>query len=376
MTTRLLGGITPQQFLAEYWQKKPLLIRQAIPGFTGVVELEELFELACDEDVESRLIRHDAAKGWQVSRGPQKPSALKGRKTPWTVLVQGLNLWVREADELLHRFEFIPQARLDDLMVSYATDGGGIGAHFDSYDVFLLQGFGQRRWRIGDQTEHRLVEGAPLKLIADFRPTEEWVLEPGDMLYLPPRFAHEGTAIGECTTYSIGFRAPQAQELGAGFLNWMAERIKLPGMYADPDLSLQDNSAEIGEAMVERVTEMLNAIRWTREDVAAFLGDHLSEPKPSVFFVPPDEPLKRKRFATAVAKHGFMLDPGTLLLSRKGRFHLNGETLDIGRADPAGVASLAHARRLAAGTELSEATLDLLYRLYCDGLGVPDLPDD
>lgn len=375
MTTQLLGGTTPQQFLAEYWQKKPLLIRQAIPGFNGVVELEELFELACDDDVESRLIRHDAAKGWQVTRGPQKASTLKGRKQPWTVLVQGLNLWVREADELLHRFDFIPQARLDDLMVSYATDQGGIGAHFDSYDVFLLQGSGKRRWRIGDQTEHKLVEGAPLKLIADFKPTEEWVLEPGDMLYLPPRYAHEGTAIGECTTYSIGFRAPKAQELGSEFLGWMSERIDLPGMYTDPDLALQANSAEISDAMVDKVTEMLNGIRWSREDVAAFLGHYLSEPKPSVFFVPPDEPLSAKRFATAVAKHGFMLDPGALLLLRNDEFHLNGEALETCGADIATLSALAHARRLEAGAGVSDDTLSLLYRLYCDGLGQPDFPD-
>lgn len=375
MITQLLGGITPRQFLAEYWQKKPLLIRQAIPGFTGVLELEELFDLACDEDVESRLIRHDAAKGWQVSRGPQKPSALKGRKQPWTVLVQGLNLWVREADELLHRFDFIPQARLDDLMVSYATDSGGIGAHFDSYDVFLLQGFGQRRWRIGDQTEHTLVEGAPLKLIADFHPTDEWVLEPGDMLYLPPRFAHEGTAIGECTTYSIGFRAPQARELGAAFLGWLSERTDLPGMYADPDLTLQENSAEISDAMVDRVADMLNGIRWSREDVAGFLGHYLTEPKPSVFFVPPDDPLSRKRFGSAVAENGFMLDPGTLMLFRDGCFHVNGEPLDTCEADTGTLARLAHARRLEADTSLSGGTLDLLYRLYTDGLGVPDFPD-
>lgn len=376
MTTRLLGGLTPQQFLAEYWQKKPLLIRQAIPGFTGVVGLDELFELACDEDVESRLIRHDPAAGWQVTRGPQKPSALRGRRQPWTVLVQGLNLWVREADELLHRFDFIPQARLDDLMVSYATDGGGIGAHFDSYDVFLLQGFGKRRWRIGDQTEHRLVEGAPLKLIADFRPTEEWVLEPGDMLYLPPRYAHEGTALGECTTYSIGFRAPQARELASGFLTWLAERVDLPGMYADPDLTLQENSAEIGDAMVERVARMLESIRWNRDDVADFLGHSLSEPKPTVFFVPPNDPLPAKRFAAAIERHGFMLDPGTLLLWRGGRFYLNGEAFDPAGADTALLARLAHARRLPAGTAPDEPTLARLYDLYRDGLGTPDFPDD
>ncbi|MBA4742445.1 MAG: cupin domain-containing protein [Azoarcus sp.] len=374
MTRELLGGITPQRFLAEYWQKKPLLIRQAIPGFIGVVDMDELFELACDEDVESRLICHDAS-GWQVSRGPQKPSALKRRKQPWTVLVQGLNLWVREADALLHRFDFIPQARLDDLMVSYATDGGGIGAHFDSYDVFLLQGFGQRRWRISDQSEHRLVEGAPLKLVADFHPTEEWVLEPGDMLYLPPRYAHEGTAIGECTTYSIGFRAPSAQELGSEFLGWLAERRHLEGMYTDPDLALQENSAAISATMIERVAGMLDAIRWGQDDVADFLGHYLSEPKPSVFFVPPDDPLSRQRFDTAVAAHGFVLDPGTLLLIHAERFYLNGEPIETAASAHEALAMLAHTRRIEAA-EASDALLPQLYEMYLSGFGQPDIDED
>lgn len=374
MKTQLLGGITPQQFLAEYWQKKPLLIRQAIPGFNGVVELDELFELACDADVESRLIRHDDA-GWHVTSGPQEESDLERTDQPWTVLVQGLNLWLREADELLHRFDFIPQARLDDLMVSYATDGGGIGAHFDSYDVFLLQGQGKRRWRIGDQSEHHLIEGAPLQLIADFEPTEEWVLEPGDMLYLPPRFAHEGTAIGECTTYSIGFRAPKAQELGTEFLAWLADHLDLPGIYTDPDLALQDNSAEISDAMVDRITDTLNAIRWDRNDVADFLGDYLSAPKPSVFFIPPEatETLAEDDFSNAVTHHGFILDPGTLLFVHGDNFHLNGEAFEVDPEDGAVMSELAHARKLSAGAQ-SAGLLDCLYELYLDGLGYPDSP--
>ncbi|AUN95573.1 cupin domain-containing protein [Pseudazoarcus pumilus] len=374
MTSELLGGITPQRFLAEYWQKKPLLIRQAIPGFTGVVDVDELFELACDENVESRLIRH-TDDGWQVSRGPQKPAALKRRKQAWTVLVQGLNLWVREADALLHRFDFIPQARLDDLMVSYATDGGGIGAHFDSYDVFLLQGFGQRRWRIGDQSEHRLVEGAPLKLIADFQSTDEWVLEPGDMLYLPPRYAHEGTAIGECTTYSIGFRAPSAQELGSEFLVWLAERQRLEGMYADPDLVLPENSAEISATMVERVAGMLDAIRWGQDDVADFLGHYLSEPKPSVFFVSPDDPLSPRQFDAAVAAHGFVLDPATLLLIHDAHFYLNGERIQPAAAAHATLARLAHARRIDAATAGADA-LPSLYEMYLSGFGQLEIDED
>ena len=374
MKTQLLGGITPQQFLAEYWQKKPLLIRQAIPGFNGVVELDELFELACDADVESRLIRHDET-GWHVTPGPLEESDLERTDQPWTVLVQGLNLWLREADELLHRFNFIPQARLDDLMVSYATDGGGIGAHVDSYDVFLLQGQGKRRWRIGDQGEHRLVEGAPLQLIADFQPTEEWVLESGDMLYLPPHFAHEGTAVGECTTYSIGFRAPKAQELGTEFLAWLTERIDLRGIYTDPDLALQENSAEISHAMVDRIADMLNTIRWDRADVADFLGEYLSEPKSSVFFIPPEpsETLAEEDFSEAVAHHGFILDPGTLLLVHDDSFHLNGEVFEVDPDDRGIMRELAHARGLPAGAQ-SPGVLDCLYELYLDGLGYPDYP--
>ena len=376
MTEQLLGGLTPRQFLDEYWQKKPLLIRQAIPGFSGVVELDELFELACDEDVESRLIRHDAAAGWQLTHGPQDAAELEQRDQPWTVLVQGLNLWLREADELLHRFSFIPQARLDDLMVSYATDGGGIGAHFDSYDVFLLQGIGRRRWRIGDQSAHRLVEGAPLKLIDDFQPTEEWVLEPGDMLYLPPRYAHEGTAIGECTTYSIGFRAPQAQELGREFLGWLSERLELPGMYADPDLKLQGNSAEIGPAMVARIRNMLDAIRWKPDEVADFLGHYLSEPKPQIFFIPPEEPLPRADFDAAVRQHGFVLDPATLLLFHERAFYLNGDAFNVPAAAFDAFAQLAHARQLPGEPELSDTVLRGLYALYQNGLGLPDHNED
>lgn len=152
MTNTLLGGLSAEEFLAEYWQKKPLLVRQAVPGFTGVVTRDEIFQLARDPDVESRYVTHNN-RDWEVIHGPQKASDLRNKKRPWTVLVQGLNLFCPDGDALLHRFDFIPQARLDDLMVSYAVDGGGVGPHFDNYDVFLLQGIGQRRWLISDQED-------------------------------------------------------------------------------------------------------------------------------------------------------------------------------------------------------------------------------
>ncbi|MDR0715838.1 MAG: cupin domain-containing protein [Azoarcus sp.] len=370
MSTNLLGGLSPRQFLAEYWQKKPLLVRQAVPGFTGLATREEIFDLACDPDVESRYVRYrpEAPGASSVEHGPQRRGRLRGKREPWTVLVQGLNLWVAEADALMRRFDFIPQARLDDLMVSYAVDGGGVGPHFDNYDVFLLQGIGKRRWQIADQDDHTLVEGAPLRLLRDFRPVHDWVLEPGDMLYLPPHWAHNGIAIGECTTYSIGFKSPTAQELAHGFLDWLGEHLCLEGMYADPDPALQDNSAEIPPAMIDQAARMLEGIRWSRADIAAFLGGYLTEPKPNVFFTPPAAPLGRDAFARALAAHGGALDARTLLLwSEQAGFHINGEALACDPADRGALAALAHRRALDAGQPLSPRLLDLFHTWYEDG---------
>lgn len=207
LPTPLLGGLTPAQFMRGYWQKKPLLIRQAIPGVASPVSRDALFELAADYDAESRLITHFRNK-WQLSHGPFEPGSLPAvTRKAWTLLVQGLDLHVDAARALLDRFRFIPDARLDDLMISYATDGGGVGPHFDSYDVFLLQVEGRRRWRVGAQKDLSLQPDVPLKILENFEPSDEWVLEPGDMLYLPPHIAHDGVAEGECMTCSIGFRA-------------------------------------------------------------------------------------------------------------------------------------------------------------------------
>lgn len=377
--TTLLGGLDAATFLAEYWQKKPLLVRNAIPGFEDLLAHDQLFELACDPDVESRFVRMpgagDGAAGWTLKHGPQTRSRLRarGRKRPWTVLVQGLNLWLPQADRLLQRFSFIPQARLDDVMVSYAVDGGGVGPHFDQYDVFLLQGSGRRRWQLADQADRSLLDDAPLRILKNFRPTEDWVLETGDMLYLPPHWAHNGIAVGECTTYSIGFRAPTAEELGAGFLAWMQDHIELDGAYADPDLRVQENSAEIAEAMVERIEALLAGLRWTRAQVRAFVGDYLSEPKPQVFFEPPDPPLERAAFAAALRRRGYALNARSRLLYSAAGFHLNGEALTLPEALHDTMRQLAGQRRLpaAAAAHWSTALLDLLYDWYCDGFGAP-----
>ena len=219
----LLGGLTPAQFMRRHWQKNPLLVRQAIPQFAPPVLRTELFALAAQEGVESRLVQ--LVKGaWKLRHGPFSRRALPALQQPdWTLLVQGVDLHNDAVHALMQQFRFVPEARLDDLMISYASNGGGVGPHFDSYDVFLLQAHGKRRWRIGRQKDLSLRDGIPLKILAEFEPEEEFVLEPGDMLYLPPRYAHDGIAEGECMTYSIGFRAPARAELAQELLVRLAE---------------------------------------------------------------------------------------------------------------------------------------------------------
>jgi len=366
MIATLLGGLTPPKFLQRHWQKKPLLVRQAIPGFAGVMERDELLALALRDDVESRLVECAAGR-WAVTRGPLERRDLRRRPHPWTVLIQGVNLHEDAADDLLRRFDFVPWSRLDDLMISFAVDGGGVGPHFDSYDVFLLQASGRRRWRIGAQRDLAVIEDAPLRILRDFRPGREWVLEPGDMLYLPPHYAHDGVAVGECMTYSIGFRAPSAQELAARFLAHFEERVDLPGRYRDPDLKLQAHPGEISPAMLRQASALLHRIRWSDRDVREFLGCYLSEPKPHVFFSAPARPLGATSFARRCAGAGVRLDPKTQLLFAGSAFYLNGEYVSVEAADRPTLRHLADRRRLSAAESLSASALDLLYDWYRHG---------
>jgi len=219
MEDALLGGLSPKEFLQRHWQKRPLLVRRALPGFRGVIAKRPLFALASSDEVESRLVERRGAH-WRVTHGPISQDRFKQtRARDWTLLVNGVNQHAAPAEQLLRRFAFLPQARLDDVMVSYAAPGGGVGPHVDSYDVFLVQGAGRRLWRIERARRFSLVERAPLKLIEDFSPQEEYLLEPGDLLYLPPGWGHDGIALGECFTCSVGFRAPRGAELGAAFLD-------------------------------------------------------------------------------------------------------------------------------------------------------------
>jgi len=255
------------------------------------------------------------------------------------------------------------------LMISYAADGGGVGPHFDSYDVFLLQAHGKRRWRISAQEDLSLVEGLPLKILQNFEAKEEFVLEPGDMLYLPPHYAHDGVAIGECMTYSIGFRAPAYQELGEAFLQFMADTVDLPGRYADPDLKPSKHPAEISREMLGQVIEEINKVQFTEDDITIFLGEYLSEPKARTFFDPPEKPLTEARFAASAAKRGVALSRKTQMLYRDRHVFINGESFGVGRTDKATLSLLADERRIdgATAANASDDVKEALYTWYQDG---------
>jgi 50S ribosomal protein L16 3-hydroxylase len=361
-----LGGLSAAAFLRDYWQKRPLLIRQAVPGFAGVLDRRALFGLAAQDDAEARLIRRSPR--WRVDPGPLEPQALGrlGRRN-WTLLLNGLNLLNRDAERLLRRFAFIPWSRLDDVMVSYATDGGGVGPHVDSYDVFLLQGPGRRRWRIAPPRKWRLADNAPLRLIEGFRHATEYVLEPGDMLYLPPDWGHDGVALGECWTYSVGFRAPRGRELAAAFLDFLHERGLPDAVYRDADRRPQAHAGRLDAHMIGFAAQALSRIRWNRADVAAFLGGYLSEPKPQVVFRAPRRPLPVAAFRARAGREGVCLDARSLLLVHAGTAFLNGEAHALARTARPALLTLADAR--CAGPEaLGRGTpWALLYDWYLQG---------
>ena len=305
---------------------------------------------------------------WQLHQAPFEPEDFtKLSKTKWTVLLQGLNHYLPEGAELLKQFNFIPHARLDDLMVSYAPKGGGVGPHFDAYDVFLLQGKGHRRWQISTQADRTLIEGAPLRILKDFKVEQEWVLAPGDMLYLPPHCAHNGIAEDECMTYSIGFRTPAYQELAEQFLVYLQDRVCVDGVYADPDLKAQRHPSEIGAAMLAQVEHAVSRVQWGKRDIAGFLGCYLSEPKPHIFFDPPEKPLNRTRFVQVLKTHGLELDLKTQMLCHGGTVFINGEEHKVGKNAYSELRELADARQLEASSGLSPQALDLLYQWYSDG---------
>ena len=368
----LLGGLSPRQFMKRHWHKKPLLVRGAIAAVKPPLSRAQLFALAARDEVESRLVvqspppqggRKPAARAmgvgaqWTLQRGPFARRSLPPVQQPhWTLLVQGVDLHDDAARDLLDRFRFVPDARLDDLMISYATDGGGVGPHFDSYDVFLLQVQGRRRWRIGRQKDLSLRDDVPLKILSRFEPEQEWVLEPGDMLYLPPRWAHDGIAEGECMTCSIGFRAPQRGELARELLQRMADaaddegrdsatstHAAAPEMYADPSQGAAEAPAMLPEAMLRYARDAVQRALRDPQALARALGEYLTEPKAQVWFEPPVAEVD-----TAELLRGVRLDRRTRMLCDARHVFINGDSLRAGGADARLMQRLASERFLSA----------------------------
>ena len=350
----LLGGLTASQFMRKHWHKKPLLVRQAIPGFKAPIPRARLLAMAGEEGVESRLIQQLDGDNWKLSHGPLSRRSLPALTKPgWTVLVQGVDMHDAKAHELLQQFRFVPEARLDDLMISFATDQGGVGPHFDSYDVFLLQAHGKRRWRIGRQKDLSLQPDKPLKILSNFEPEEEFVLEPGDMLYLPPKWAHDGVAEGECMTYSIGFRSPDRGELGRELLLRMSDEpyeLDTPVIYKDPKQEAVSNPAMIPEGMYEFAREALKKAMAEPLALERALGEYLSDPKPNVWFEHGDE---NGMFESVV------LDRRTRMMYDAKHIFINGESYLAGGRDATLMRKLADTKALSR-KDLATASDDAL----------------
>lgn len=257
-------GMPVAQFLRDYWQKQPLLIRQALPGYRAPLTPEDLAGLACEEAALSRLVRHDRERdAWEVRSGPFLESEFPklGRKD-WTLLVQDMDKWDLDIRGLLDRFRFLPAWRVDDVMVSYATPGGSVGPHVDQYDVFLLQAQGRRRWQIDDSADppRDFRPDVELKLLKQFSPSHDWLLEPGDMLYLPPGVPHHGEAVDACMTFSVGMRAPSHAELIVDLAEELAAGLPEEDRYVDADLSEPLDAFEIDDAAFARVDRAIAAL--------------------------------------------------------------------------------------------------------------------
>jgi len=267
----VLGGMTPARFLREHWQKKPLLVRNAFPRFRDPIDPDELAGLSCELGVESRIVREKGgARPWEVTYGPHEEEAFAALPDRgWTILVQELNRHVPDAALLLEPFSFVPNVRVDDVMVSFAAPGGSVGPHVDSYDVFLVQGLGKRRWRWGTKPVQnaRFKEGLELRILEKPRFDEDEVLGPGDMLYLPPGFAHHGIAVTPCLTYSVGFRAPNAGEMWRDLAAHLARSPAAATLLADPPLAPAENPGAIPPKLLAQVRKMVRALD-LRDDVA------------------------------------------------------------------------------------------------------------
>ena len=378
----LFGGISPEQFMKRYWHKKPLLIRGAIPAFAlsaqqqehldSPISFDQLVQFANQDEVESRLIQ---SKPWRFEQGPfQKKAIPKVDKPDWTLLLQGMEAHHPAAAKILSWFRFIPDARLDDLMISLAGIGGGVGPHFDSYDVFLIQMSGRRQWRISKQKDLSLNPNLPLKILQKFQCEQEWVLEPGDMLYLPPHIAHDGVALDPgCQTWSVGFRSPSLRELLQEGLWRLAESLEdmpeLERKFADPKQAATAAAEQLPEELIKQLHEQLGKLKLDHID--GFLPGitaYLSEPKQQACFDGPKNPLNPNQFLKTLANKVLIPSPQTRILSLGRQVFCNGDNVSKGQKADVALAwgTLSAAKRLQT-KRLKNIGKTSLYEAYCAG---------
>ena len=384
---QLLGGIPAQSFLQQYWQKKPLLIRQAIPDFVSPLSPDELASLACDADIESRLIlEKDGITPWQLEHGPFAEARFRQLPpTHWTLLVQRVNQLVPQLAEMLDQFTFIPGWRIDDVMVSFAPPQGSVGPHVDQYDVFLLQGVGTRRWQITtqDTSQHARQDNTDLDILLEFEAEEEWELVPGDMLYLPPNVAHYGVALDSCLTFSIGFRAPRYTELLSAWTDDQIVQLSDKLHYQDPELQLQQHSGEIDAAARKQIRNIVRQQFVSDEQIDRWFGCYITESPPQTMSLEPETQLQPDTFRDQ------LVTQGVLWRSEFRRFafirgkttiwlYADGQEIELTSAYNDLIALLCDQRRysLASLTPYLEnsQTIELLTRLY--NMGAVEFPDD
>ena len=369
------GELTPERFLAEFWQKRPVLIRQAFPDLEPVLEADELAGLALEPEVESRLISFKPQTGaFDLRKGPfTEEDFATLPESHWTLLVQAVDHYVEAASELLESFSFIPRWRIDDLMISYATVGGGVGPHYDNYDVFLLQAGGKRRWEIGgiESSQSPRIPEIPLMILSEFEALESYELEPGDMLYLPPQVAHNGVATSpDCVTYSIGFRAPSDAEMLMSFSDQIGEKLSSEARYKDPELTVTANPGAIDPAALATVRSRLSALLDDSDALAHWFGQYVSEPKYPEDCYQPDEIETAHWLESLDADEGVYALPDARLLYIEQPSGLllfcNGTELDTSGCDPEWITQLCD-HRVSGPIDISEANCKLISKLHQAG---------
>ena len=381
----ILGEIPVNHFLAEYWQKKPLLIRNAFPDFESPLEPDELAGLACEEGIESRIV--DVRNDYKVHHGPFADDffASLGEKD-WTLLVQDVEKHLPELADIIDRFDFIPRWRIDDLMISFAAPGGGVGPHVDAYDVFLLQAKGRRRWQIAEDFDPANIEGIDLKVLKHFSPEHEWILEPGDMLYLPPNVAHDGVGLdGDCMTYSIGFRAPDAQGMISDLVELAQQRLPEGQFYTDPDLKVEEaEGGRISRTAFLRARRMVRAaLEFDDRFLDTWFGRFVTEPKPWLEPVAPEPVDAGQMVARIRAGVDLLRDTRSQLAWAEGeplQLFVDGDARDVEPSLASLLALLCTTRRVSAAALTrylgDDAAIDLLVALHNHGsLVFPDEQD-